>query len=516
MPSTVVATGYRFKVTQRVFDHLVEAKGVKNMPPPRLKLVDAERSVAWCKGDEIGLEVKAYDLCTTFGPDSLNALAGILAHELTHYYEKHAWAEMFAADFSALPSATEVAKPEDHLQQEIQADHLGGFLAYAAGYRTLGVMPTFLKKVYEAYGFTENMLGYPSLSDRITMATTAMERCQELIHVFEAANYLLALKDYQAAQQYYQYILKDFQSREIYNNLGVTLTLQAITLFQKAEVPFIYPVELDGDSRLSRGNRGTPSQQAPLDKETLLTSAAEHFKTAIILDKDYTLAYLNLANVYVLLQEEIDADYYVKKAMQMAQKEGQNKLLADTQVLLGILAARGGNITEASEYFQRAEVNGSDIAATNSRVMETPTNSQVSSTSNLTTNRPERIGNLSLDQLVIDLQRERLEPDFIIKIDQQAVFAKLTDEQSTILIHLLPFEEKYTFLQLADEMYQGATNLGIELESSQQDILDTYGKWEYEVLLAQGSYLVYLQQQLIFVLNQENEVRQWGIFRRSK
>lgn len=38
---------------------------------------------------QIGLEEKAYDICISFGADSLNALAALLGHELVHYFEKH-------------------------------------------------------------------------------------------------------------------------------------------------------------------------------------------------------------------------------------------------------------------------------------------------------------------------------------------------------------------------------------------------------------------------------------------
>jgi len=514
------AEGYKLEVARRVFDDLVEAKGVKNMPIPRFRLVNSQRNVAWSDSEkaEIGLEEKAYDICTSFGADSLNALAGILAHELTHYYEKHGWTELFAADFSDIESSAAIARLDQHLPQETQADYLGGFLAYSAGYKTLEMMPRFLAKVYEVYGFEAVMPGYPTLADRQQMATASLKRCQELIHVFETANYLIALEQYGPAKVYYQYILKDFQSREMYNNLGVATTLEAMMLFSKKELRFAYPLELDAESRLKSGYRG--GQQGfgedQAKRATLLKMAIGHFKTTIVLDEDYAVGYLNLANVYALLNEAIDAEYNARKAMKIAEKEGLEKTVADAHVLLGILAAQESETDRAVAFFNQAITQGSSLGEVNKDILQEQSNPSQTTSSSLSMARPDRIGELSLDQLVIDLQRERLTPSLLMEIDHRTTFARLDDEHSQVMIHLLPYEEAYTFLQITDQQYTGTTGKGITAGSSSKDILQAYGEADRCVQLAQGEYLVYFKRKLLFVLDEKGQVCRWGVFRVSE
>ncbi len=512
--------GYKEGVARRVFDDLVEAKGVKNMPIPKFRLVNSQRNVAWSNSElaEIGLEEKAYDICTLFGADSLNALAGILAHELTHYYEKHGWTEMFAADFSEMESSAEIARLDQHLPQETQADYLGGFLSYAAGYQTLGMMPQFLDKVYQAYGFEEAMPGYPTLADRQEMATASLKRCQELIHVFETANYLVALEQYGPAKGYYQYILKDFQSREMYNNLGVATTLEAMALFSKKDLHFAYPLELDAESRLKNGHRG--GQQGfgedQTQREALLKMAISHFKTAIVLDEDYAVGYLNLANVYALLHEPMDAEYNARKAIKIAKKEGRKKTVADAQVLLGILAAQEDETASAIGFFDQAVANGSSLGMINKNILLEKTMPATPAASALGMAKPDRIGEVSLDKLVVDLQRENLVPELLIEIDQRTTFARVDDEQSEVLIHLLPYDEVYTFLQITNPAYVGATGKGMKPGSSRQEVLDAYGEADRQLQLAQGEYLVYYKRKLLFILDEKGQVSRWGVFRFSE
>ena len=43
----------------------------------------------------INLGEKIYDICASFGADSLNALALVLGHELAHFYKDHEWGLAF-------------------------------------------------------------------------------------------------------------------------------------------------------------------------------------------------------------------------------------------------------------------------------------------------------------------------------------------------------------------------------------------------------------------------------------
>ena len=139
-PASNVAA-YKLSVTSSVFRKLLEARGDFRMPPPELVMNDGQLYVAWMnsKKEQVGLEEKAYDLCATFGADSLNALAALLAHELTHYYEKHDWTRHFSRANANTEAGAQLAKLEEGLKLEVQSDYLGGFLALSAVDRRLGL-----------------------------------------------------------------------------------------------------------------------------------------------------------------------------------------------------------------------------------------------------------------------------------------------------------------------------------------------------------------------------------------
>jgi len=127
---------HKYQVTHKVLMNLIKAKGDRRMPIPTLRISNSERYVAYAKPKDaiICLEEKAYDICTGFGKDSLNAIAALLAHELTHYYEKHNWTSHFIQDHKDLPLSEKLKGFDEKIKQETQADYLGGFLAYTAGY----------------------------------------------------------------------------------------------------------------------------------------------------------------------------------------------------------------------------------------------------------------------------------------------------------------------------------------------------------------------------------------------
>ncbi len=75
---------------EAIYRKLVEAKGDYRFSAPPFLFTQGEANIAFLQGDSlsIGLEEKAYDLLEEFGDA---ALAFILGHEVSHFYEKHAY-----------------------------------------------------------------------------------------------------------------------------------------------------------------------------------------------------------------------------------------------------------------------------------------------------------------------------------------------------------------------------------------------------------------------------------------
>lgn len=165
---------YKEAIARQVFDRLVLARGDFGLPVPNFELVENGQEVARFQGRTIYLGVKAYDLCTTFGADSLNALAILLSHELVHYYAGHTWEDEFSRDFAGTELPQEVK--DSWLEDEVQADLWGGLLAYTAGYDVRNVAPRFFPDLYTAFKRDESLPGYQKLSDRVQLARRTGEK----------------------------------------------------------------------------------------------------------------------------------------------------------------------------------------------------------------------------------------------------------------------------------------------------------------------------------------------------
>ncbi|MEZ4954266.1 MAG: hypothetical protein R2825_11880 [Saprospiraceae bacterium] len=517
---TAQAADHRYLVAKKVFDDLVEAKGVKNMSVPQFRLVQSERNVAWSKLQEaeIGLEAKAYEICRSFGKDSLNALAAILSHELTHYYEKHGWTELFANDNPELASAQSLVSTQEHWSQEMEADYLGGFLAYAAGYPSLQIMPKFLTKVYQSYGFDHNLAGYPTLEQRQLAAEESLKKGEQLADIYDMANYLTAIGKYETAKIYYEYILKNFQSRELYNNLGVVALSAAICYSPNITTNYAYPFELDAASRLQHAQRGGDGDfLAQKEKrERLLQEAIQHFKTAVLLDESYAPGYLNLGCAYALLNVTGEAEYFAHKAKKYAETSRNERAISDVLILLGIIAAQENEPTKAHEYFDQALLTGNGLAALNKELLNGyAVSAKVvpMQTGDLSKAGQVSIEGVSLNKMAVQLEREELQPTYLLEINRETVFGVVQMEHSKVLIHSMPFSGKYFFVQLTGENYQGTCGNGLGSGSHKDAIVEEFHEPERQVRLVQGSVLVYPKQQLVFQLNTDKKLTGWGVFK---
>lgn len=192
--------------------------------------------------NEITLEKKAYDVCKKFGD---KAIAFLLAHELTQYYEKHAWRNAFARQHANLDIGKNLKIIQDGIINETEADYFGGFLAYTAGYGLFTDAGKVISELDAAYGLKENITGYPSKSDRVELCDRSAEKLELLIDVFEMGNMLFSADMHSEAYYYYQYILNFYPSRELYNNQGTIAVMSAMKLMEPGELKYKYVSALD-------------------------------------------------------------------------------------------------------------------------------------------------------------------------------------------------------------------------------------------------------------------------------
>lgn len=498
------AAAYKFEVVNRVFKDLLQARGDSRQQAPELVMTNGARYVAWMdpKKVRIGLEEKAYDVCIQFGADSLAAVAALLAHELTHYFEKHDWNRNFAHSHSGLNAAKSIGQMDEGLKQETQADYVGGVLAFSAGYNVYGVMPRLLEQIYRAYGLPDTLNGYPSLPERVAVSQNAMRQLLDLQTVFETARYLGILEKYESAAQYHRYILEQFQSREIYNNAGVNLAMAALPYFSAAEWRYVLPFELDAHSRLHSLKNAQPDRLEI--RKALLEEALQQFDRAILLDPKYAPAYLHKACVYAVNGEWDDAAFWLKKG----RRHADTLQSAGFEVLEGVLYAMQGDTAQAQAVWGAARRRGNVLAGINLDVLlgvpRIPPR-------DVTTPSLERIDNFVIDDF---LRNPAVDKE--MNVSKQVKCGKKSMSHSGIWLHYENDGQQYAVIHWCDGTGKNKTAKGIGAGAASAAVSEAYGTPQRVLSDRGGTLWVYPGLGLLFSISPQGQVAGWGVFRKSK
>lgn len=310
---------------QDVFDRLVYATGSLYGSRPKLVIVKSDVLVAetYSTG-EIKIGSKLVEKCRNFGRDSSNAIAHILSHELAHYYENHSWISNFTSAYANVEWSRKLNDNEQQLLPvyETQADEMGFFYSLNAGYQSWNVSSQLLDSIYVWYQLPANLPGYPPLEQRKKISTTAKEKVKALIPVFRISNYFTVLgKYYPGETQYVFYessgycldhlVHENIKTPNVLNNLGVIYFLQAQPSFYEPMNKLMYPMVLDIDvSSMDMseiiGTKGLTPNDGELSKEALdlLERAKNAFNQALMTNKKYLAANMNIAMVHFILKEE--------------------------------------------------------------------------------------------------------------------------------------------------------------------------------------------------------------------
>jgi tetratricopeptide (TPR) repeat protein len=305
------------KQVRFVFNQLISVYGSAK-PAPILKVDKYLLPASYIANPEpiIKVDLALYKLCQTFGKDSLNALAVVLSHELTHYYNDHTFCSDYAfANFKSnaqLQSKIGQASYNARIEKESEADIKGFFYAAAAGFQPHGLQGLLIGKVYAAYKLADIQKGYPTKQERIDIADNAEKKAVQLFEFFKNGLIALENKQYDQAIEFFNKANSQVPFRENWNNIGVAKARKALSLKvnSKAEVDnpirFLYPLEVENKSRLL--NERTRSIDDTSDEiEELLNEAQSAFEKAIQLDPSFHKSRINLACVFDLLDKHTSA-----------------------------------------------------------------------------------------------------------------------------------------------------------------------------------------------------------------
>jgi hypothetical protein len=289
------------QIAQKVFDNITNSIGNNFPSPPKLNFVNTEIKVAYITNGNVYLEMKALDiLCEQTNKE--DAIAYVLSHELAHHYLNHSWMKNIGFTYTSkikneLSNGTEAVNLRK--SEEIQADLFGGFFAQISGYKSLIIGQDVLKSIYKKYNLPENIIGYPSLSDRENIVLNNLEELSKLSAIFKMGNLMVVTEEYSNAIKCFEHILsKNFTSREIYNNLGALYLEKAIS-FDDELSKFSFPILYEENTRTSNKEitRGFDGISEEKTRDTIiyfLNLADDNFNRSVHLDNKFNKPKVNL------------------------------------------------------------------------------------------------------------------------------------------------------------------------------------------------------------------------------
>jgi len=496
-PSTASAD---LALVQQVYQSITEAVGDFRRSLPTIQLRNEITTIAAYRNadNKIFIENKALDICKTFGPQTEAALAFLISHELSHFYQKHDWGESgFGTSFVQDKSTF-----NRHKIDEEEADTYGAFITHLAGYNTIQIIPNLLEKLYVAYDLkSRDLSAYPSLEERKRVAEQACAKSQELISVFDVGNYLLASGEYNLAANNYAYVLQYIKCKELYNNLGVANLYATMRIPVRGMQSYHYPVEVDLDIPIRDGSAAT--------REEMLRAAINNLQTAVNYDNRYYTGFLNLACAKDLNDQSQQAIALLNQLDQFTNNSLQKARIA---VIRGIAQARQGNNQQALRYFEQAQ------SYDNSLTVKNWVNANIAIMQNQATDNPSAqqfqmpMLNDAIDGINLLYDRPRSGNSILVKnesLNRQELFeAKLRNS----VFYTIKTSGKRVLLQVTNSRSERTTE-GISVGTRANAVQNAYtGARSHTLSHRRGYFLVYPEKGLVFNCNRNDQVTEWGVF----
>lgn len=491
------------KQCQKVYTKLKRAIGDQRGGMPALMVLDRKKRVASYRSmdNTIIIEKKAYDICQTMGHEAESALAFLIGHELTHFYQQNEWGKKGGATHFLLKH--EILKK--YALHDEEADSYSAFVAYLANLNTLSIIPELLEKLYNGYGLNQNLDGYPSLTERKKVVATVTRKVRKFIQMYESANYYVAIGWNLQAINCYLYLAKFIKTKELYHNLGVVLLATAIEHPDSEEYSFLYPIDVDLTNVFKRPYSVQGGQQK------LLNDAEDYLKKALTLDANYCSAYLNLSCVYDLKGDVTNALTTLNTASNLSPTSLQRAKIA---IIKGIVYAHRNQFQTASKYFDDANRHYQNlpvwyISNANKKILASE-------------KAPRAKYNIDLEDQMDDLsfRTERKRTSSALPLKTSSVLTMEVDFSTKarsffsrfLIDNKLEGKSTYAFLQRTRNK-EVTTAKGIKVGDALATIQKAYqGAFFQVVHHHKGFFLVYPGKGLVFQIDLKNRLREWGIF----
>lgn len=271
----------------QILYELIEARGEMRDDYPKVKVIERKKNIAAYSpvNNTIIIEMEAYEQCMTLDSMSDDALAFLISHELTHFFQVHDWSS--AKSTMAFYDKSSVYKA--HIKNEAEADRFGAFLCYLAGYDYLNAAPLIIEKLYVQYSVqSEGSAHYPSINERLTLATDVCNMIRQYTTMYETANYLHLIGEYELSQSLYEYLLDHLDFPEIYHNAATNQLKAALSISGEKKG---YPMDIIFRLNLRDGLSNSP--------EDLINTCIKNYKIAVNKAPSNLLSFVNLAIAYI-------------------------------------------------------------------------------------------------------------------------------------------------------------------------------------------------------------------------
>lgn len=480
---------------ERIYLRLQQAIGDEERVWPELQLRTGASSVLAYNRQKnvIFIDELALKVCRSFGPAENDALAFLLAHEMTHFYQQHHWKEIgFGSSFLA-----DHATYSQHIMDEKEADLFGAFVTHLAGYRSVSLIPEIFDRVYAAYGLAQDLANYPSLPERKQVANEVCRKVNELTHLFETANYLMAIGESLQAAATYEYIMQFVKFKSLYKNAGTALVAAAIRESGGQQARFVYPLEFDLDLPLRSG--------ALAEREKLLQRAVALLSEATHKDTYDHGTFINLACAYELNGQAAAAKELLLALKPLAANAHQQ---AELEILRGIIAARENKRELAEEAFQQAvrispEISIQEMASRNLQILHGQTSLPKPSTFHASR---ERIGGLDLQyQNELDFEGVTINNPYTMEEIHFGWYRKATAE----LTHISGYYRTIAFLMTDKPGLK--TSHGFGLGTSFSPIKQHFPDGRI-VHHHRGYFWMVPSEKLLFNFNHSDKIVFWGTY----
>jgi len=483
-------------IAELVLNKLYATNGNHIYLKPTIVISEDDKNAALFlrRSNKIELSTKVYKVCQQFGPDSISALAFILGHELSH---------AFQTDLLA-PSTSFLAYDRHHGESvffEEAADVHGVFMAYLAGYNTLNIIHELIPMIYSEFNLDEELKGYPSLAQRKESSARVIEMSEELIRIYEGANYLISIGKHKLAAQCYNYIEQWYKGKEIYNNIGIAKVQEALNITEQQITPYIFPLEINWDTRItkpiaSRGIEDLTEKQRIAFNE-LLKEAIIHFDLAAKMDPTEINAEINKLCVMVLQGKAEEALDYVTTfdlKLRAYLKSGKVDYVNRLRAIMAIASLENGEKGKGIEMLEEINQKGKDLVKAQANYNLDRVNGTI-----IELNQANTCGNFKTDEKLVDgVRLHRPQPgEHQIHLDE--------NESYTLSIEKLPHSLVYTFTNP-----DGYFTLQRIEDTSMVEFTDEVNNTTSGILTNEGQLSHCEDNRVIVLLNNKGEVREWA------